>query len=519
VSDKLISARDAIGLIRSGDTLAIHGAGGGNVEPDLLIKTLAEKFAETGQPRDLTLLHVSGIGNWTDSGLNQFDKPGLVRRDIGGHYGMSPRFAQLILDNRMEAYCWPQGVMSQWLREVAAGRPGLVTHIGLRTFIDPRLEGGKLNARTTEDLIEVVTLAGREWLFYRAFPIDICFVRGTTADEKGNISLEEEPAFLEVLPMAMATRNSGGIVICQVKRLAQAGTLHPKAVKIPHTMVDHIVLHPAQWQSVVSEYNPAFSGDVRVPISSLAPMPLDERKVIARRAALDLLGLPRAVLNMGVGMPDGVALVAAEEGIAERITPTIEQGMTGGVPAPGVIFGMSSNPEAILDQAYQFDFYDGGGLDLTFLGMAEADQHGNVNVSKFQGRMPGVGGFVNISQGAKAVTFCGTFTAGGLEVAVGDGRLAIVKEGRFKKFVPQVAQVTFSGAVAAERGQRVQFVTERAVLVITKEGLLLTEIAPGVDLEKDVLGQMAFRPNVAPDLRLMEARIFRAERMGLAGAV
>lgn len=516
MSGKVISAREAIDLIKSGDTLAIHGAGGGNVEPDLLIKTLADKFAETGQPRDLTLLHVSGIGNWTDSGLNQFDKEGLIRRDIGGHYGMSPRFAQLILDNKMEAHCWPQGVMSQWLREVAAGRPGLITHIGLRTFIDPRVEGGKLNARTTEDLIEVVTLAGREWLFYRAFPIHVCFVRGTTADEKGNISMEEEPAFLEVLPMAMATRNSGGIVVCQVKRLAQAGTLHPKSVKIPHTMVDYLVVHPAQWQSVVSEYNPAFSGDVKVPVSSLTPMPLDERKVIARRAALDLVDLPRAVLNMGVGMPDGVALVAAEEGIADRITPTIEQGMTGGVPAPGVIFGMSSNPEAILDQGYQFDFYDGGGLDLSFLGMAEADQQGNVNVSKFQGRMPGVGGFVNISQGAKAVTFCGTFTAGGLEVAVGGGRLTIVKEGRFKKFVPQVAQVTFSGELAAERGQRVQFVTERAVLVITKGGLLLTEIAPGVDLEKDVLGQMAFRPQVAPDLKLMDARIFRDALMGLA---
>jgi propionate CoA-transferase len=518
VSGKVISAREAIDLIKSGQTLGIHGAGGGNVEPDLLIKTLADKFADTGQPRDLTLFHVSGIGNWTDSGLNQLDKVGLVRRDIGGHYGMSPRFAQLILDNKIEAHCWPQGVMSQWLREVAAGRPGLITHIGLKTFIDPRIEGGKLNARTTEDLIEVVRLAGREWLFYKAFPLDVCFVRGTTADEKGNISLEQEPAFLEVLPMAMATRNSGGIVICQVKRLAQAGTLHPKMVKIPHTMVDYIVVHPEQWQSVVSEYNPAFSGEVKIPVSSLTPMPLDERKVIARRAALDLVHLPRAVLNMGVGMPDGVALVAAEEGIADRITPTIEQGMTGGVPAPGVIFGMASNPEAILDQGYQFDFYDGGGLDLTFLGMAEADQHGNVNVSKFKGKMPGVGGFVNISQGARAVAFCGTFTAGGLEVEVGGGRLAIKTEGRFKKFVPQVAQITFSGELAAERGQRVQFITERAVLMIAKGGLLLTEIAPGVDLEKDVLGQMAFRPQVASDLKLMDARIFREELMGLARA-
>ena len=363
----------------------------------------------------------------------------------------------------------------------------------------------------------MVTLAGREWLFYRAFPLNVCFVRGTTADEKGNITMEQEPAYLEVLPMAMATRNSGGIVICQVKRMAQTGTLHPKQVKIPHTLVDHIVVHPEQWQSVVSEYNPAFSGEVRVPVGSIAPMKLDERKVIARRAALEIADLPRAVLNMGVGMPDGVALVAAEEGISDRITATIEQGITGGIPAPGVVFGMSSNPDAIIDQGYQFDFYDGGGLDFTFLGMAEADQRGNVNVSKFQGRMPGVGGFVNISQGAKAVVFCGTFTAGGLEVKIGGGRLQIMKEGRFKKFIPRVEQITFSGELAAELGQRVQFITERAVLVITKEGLVITEIAPGVDLEKDVLAQMAFRPKVAPDLKTMDARIFNEGLMGLKG--
>jgi propionate CoA-transferase len=315
--------------------------------------------------------------------------------------------------------------------------------------------------------------------------------------------------------MAMATRNSGGVVIAQVKRLAQAGSLPGKQVKVPHTMVDHIVVHPNQWQSVESEYNPAYSGEVRVPVSSLPVMELDERKVIARRATLELVRLPRAVLNLGVGMPDGVALVAAEEGIQDRITLTIEQGITGGVPAPGVLFGMSSNPEAVIDQGYQFDFYDGGGLDLTCLGLAEADERGNVNVSKFSGRMPGVGGFVNISQGAKAVAFLGTFTAGGLEVRVADGRLHIVKEGRFKKFVPRVQQITFSGEVAAERGQRVQFITERAVLVITPEGLVLTEIAPGVDLERDVLAQMSFRPRIAPDLRPMDQRIFQPGLMGL----
>jgi len=512
---KVTSARQAIDLITSGQTLAIHGAGGGNVEPDLLIRTLAEKFEQTGQPRDLTLFHVSGLGDWKSTGLNLLTGEGLVRRNIGGHYGMSPKYAQLILENKIEAYNWPQGVMSQWLREVAAGRPGLVTHIGIQTFIDPRIEGGRLNARTTENLIEVITLAGREWLLYRRFPLHVCFIRGTTADEKGNLTLEHEPAFLEVLPMAMATRNSGGIVIAQVKRLAKAGSLHPKMVKVPHTLVDHIVVHPDQWQSVEREYDPALSGEVRVPISSLPPMELDERKVIARRAALEIAALPRAILNMGVGMPDGIARVAAEEGIEDRMTATIEQGITGGIPAPGVIFGMSSNPEAIIDQGYQFDFYDGGGLDLAFLGLAEADQRGNVNVSKFHGRMPGVGGFVNISQGAKAVAFCGTFTAGGLEVEVGEGRLHIRKEGRFRKFVQRVEQITFSGEYATAQGQRVQFITERAVLVITREGLEVTEVAPGVELDRDVIGQMAFRPRVAPDLKPMDERIFRDGLMGL----
>ncbi len=512
---KVISARAAIDLVRSGDTLALHGAGGGNVEADLLIRTLAEKFEETGQPRNLTLFHVSGLGDWKSTGLNLLTGEGLVKRNIGGHYGMSPKYAQVILDNKIEAYNWPQGVMSQWLREVAGGRPGLITHIGLQTFVDPRLEGGKLNARTTEDLVEVITLAGREWLFYRAFPLSVCFIRGTTADEKGNLTLEHEPAFLEVLPMAMATRNSGGIVIAQVKRLAQAGSLHPKMVKVPHTLVDYLVVHPGQWQSVEREYDPALSGEIRVPMSSLPPMELDERKVIARRAALEIAALPRAVLNMGVGMPDGIARVAAEEGIQDRMTATIEQGITGGIPAPGVIFGMSSNPEAIIDQGYQFDFYDGGGLDLSFLGLAEADERGNVNVSKFHGKMPGVGGFVNISQGAKSVAFCGTFTAGGLEVEVGNGGLCIRKEGRFRKFVKRVEQITFSGEYAAAQGQRVQFITERAVLVIAKDGLVVTEVAPGVDLERDVLGQMGFRPRVAPDLKAMDARIFRGGLMGL----
>ncbi|MGE5620796.1 MAG: acyl CoA:acetate/3-ketoacid CoA transferase [Sphingomonadaceae bacterium] len=510
----ILSPDDAVALLKDGDTLAIDGSGGGLGEPDALIAALHRRFEQTGHPRDLTVIHATGIGDRGSRGISLLAMEGLCRRVIGGHWGQGPEMAKLAAENKVEAYNFPQGVLNQLYREIAAGRPGVITHVGLGTFVDPRMEGGKLNDVTKEDLVEVVTIGGREWLFYKAFPIDMAWIRGTTADEDGYISQEQEAATLGALAVAQAGRNSGGVVIAQVKRLAVAGSLPGKCVRIPGPMVDALVIHDGQWQTYEAEYNPAFAGEVRVPLQRLKPLPLGVRKVVARRAAMEIA--PGALLNLGVGMPDGVAAVAAEEGISEAFTLTVEQGGYGGIPAGGVIFGAVSNPKAILDAPSQFDFYDGGGLDVTCLGMAQADRDGNVNVSKFGPTIIGTGGFVDISQGARTVVFCATFTAGGLQAEIRDGRLTIVREGTHRKFLERVDQITFSGAHARERGQRVLYVTERAVLELQPEGVVLTEIAPGIDLRRDVLDLMEFEPVVSRDLKLMDARLFDSAPMGLA---
>jgi acyl CoA:acetate/3-ketoacid CoA transferase len=407
---------------------------------------------------------------------------------------MAPKVAQLALEERIEAYNFPQGAISQLLREIAGGRPGLVTHIGIKTFVDPRLEGGRLNAKTTEDLVHVTELGERECLFYPAFRIDAALIRATTADELGNLTFEEEAAFLEALSIAQATRASGGKVIAQVKYLTEAGTLHPQRVKVPGILVDALVLDPEQKQTSLRVYDPAFSGTVRTPTASLPRMKLNARKVVARRAALEIPA--GAVVNLGVGIPDGVASVAAEEDLLDRFTFAIEQGHVGGVPAPGVEFGAATSPSATIDQPYQFDFFGGGGLDVAFLGMAQTDGEGNVNVSRYGSSLSGCGGFIDISQGTQRVVFCGTFTAGGMEAEVGGGKLHVVREGRHPKFVENVEQITFSGVLARERGQEVLYVTERAVFKLGERAIELVEIAPGVDLERDVLGQMTFEPEI-----------------------
>ena len=510
----VLSADDAVALLKDGDTLAIDGSGGGLVEPDALIAALSRRFERTGHPRDLTVIHATGIGDRASRGVSLLAREGLCRRVIGGHWGQNPEMARLAAANKIEAYNFPQGVLNQLYREIAAGRPGVITHVGLGTFVDPRLEGGKLNSITKEDLVEVVTIGGREWLFYKAFPIDVAFIRGTTADEDGYISLEQEGAILGILPVAQAARNSGGIVIAQVKRLAEAASLPAKSVRVPGPMVDVLVVHERQWQTYEAEYNPAFAGEIRVPLERIKALPFDVRKIVARRAAMEIV--PGALLNLGVGMPDGVAAVAAEEGVSEMFTLTVEQGGYGGIPAPGVIFGAVSNPRAILDGPAQFDFYDGGGLDLTCLGMAQADCGGNVNVSKYGTTITGTGGFVDISQGAKTVVFCATFTAGGLEIDIRDGQLRIVREGKHRKFLRQVDQITFSGDHARSKGQRVLYVTERAVLELQPEGLAIVEIAPGIDLRRDVLDKMEFEPLVSRNLKPMDRRLFDPEPMGLA---
>lgn len=374
-----------------------------------------------------------------------------------------------------------------------------------------------MNSACKEDLVEVMPIQGKDWLFYKSFPVNVTILRGTTADEDGNITMEHEGIVLEHISAAQAAKRSGGIVIVQVKRLAKRGTLDPRMVKIPGILVDAVVVDPDQMQSMITQYNPAYTGEIQEPLSTDGEaMPLNERKLVAKRAAMELF--PDAVVNLGFGIPDGVATVAREEGVSEDITLTVEQGVIGGVPALGVNFSLSTNPQAIVDEGYQFDFYDGGGLDITFLSFAELDPQGNVNVSKFGGRVTGVGGFINISQNAKKVVFCATFTSSGLHVKVGDHKLHIVQEGKYKKFEPQVEQISFSGKQALASGQKVLYVTERAVFELRKEGVVLTEIAPGMDLERDILANMHFKPIIAEDLKEMDARIFSEDSIGIQEA-
>lgn len=504
----LVEAAEAICMVEDGHTLFVGGSGGGIQEPTALLEALGQRFDQTESPNGITVWHCSGIGDQKGGGLGLIAKEGLLKRVVGGHWGMAPKLAKLALEERIEAYNFPQGAISQLLREVAGGRPGLVTHIGIKTFVDPRLEGGRLNTKTTEELVQITELGDRECLFYPAFKIDVAFIRATTADELGNLTFEEEAAFLDALSIAQATRACGGTVIAQVKYLTEAGTLHPQRVKVPGILVDALVLDPEQKQTSLRIYDPSFSGAVRTPTASLPRMKLNARKVVARRAALEI---PEgAVVNLGVGIPDGVASVAAEEGLLDRFTFAIEQGHVGGVPAPGVEFGAATSPLATIDQPYQFDFFNGGGLDVAFLGMAQSDGKGNVNVSRYGSALSGCGGFIDISQGAKRVVFCGTFTAGGMVVEVGGGELRIVREGRHPKFMANAEQITFSGELARERGQEILYVTERAVFRLGDTAIELVEIAPGIDLERDVLGQMAFEPDVS-GVKEMSRALFHSE--------
>jgi len=514
---KIVTAEEAVDIIRDGDTVVTAGFIGAGFAEEIAIR-LEERFLKTGTPRNLTLVYPAGQGDGKNKGLNHFAHEGLVGKVICGHTGLTPRLGELIHANKIFGYNIPMGALVQLFRDIGAGKPGNLTHVGLGTFIDPRIDGGKLNELTKsqgEDLIRTINIDGEEYLFFKAFPINVALLRGTTADPDGNITMEKEALTLDALAMAMAARNSNGFVIVQVERIADRGTLNARHVKIPGILVDCVVVARPEnhWQTFGEPYNPAFSCEIKIPMQAIPPLEMSARKIIVRRAAFELK--PNSIVNLGIGMPEGVSQVANEERMLEYVTLTAESGMIGGFPMAGLNFGAGINIDALIDEPYQFDYYDGGGLDIAFLGAAEVDEEGNVNVSKFGPRFVGPGGFIDISQNSKKVCFVGMFTAGGLRASVKDGKLRIDQEGREKKFVQRVEQKTFSGKHAAMKKQSVLYVTERCVFSLCEEGLELIEIAPGIDLETQILPLMGFRPMMRKPPRLMDPRIFQLPPMGL----
>jgi propionate CoA-transferase len=512
---KFITASEAAKLIPDGATVGLAGMGLSGWAEEVAC-AIRDSFRETGHPRDLTLRQGSAMGDWKERGVTRLGEagPGLITRWSGAHVGSAFTLSKLAVANQLQCHCLPQGVIVNLWREIAAGRPGLLTTVGLGTFVDPRLEGGKMNECTTDELVEFVEFQGQEFLFYKSFKLEVAILRGTISDENGNISFAHESIMNEGLAVAAAAKNCGGIVIVQVEYLAKRGSLNPKEVKIPGVLVDYVVLATdkrASWQTEGEYYEPAFNGDLKKPLSAIEPLPFDERKVICRRCAMEIRR--GDILNLGVGMAADVSKVVAEEGYLDGVTMSTESGMVGGIPSALPNFGSAYNPEAILAHGDMFDFIDGGGLDMTCLGIGEADGEGNVNVSKMGSRLTGPGGFINITQATPKIVFCGTLT-GQAQLQLGDGKIEVVQEGKFKKFVSHVQQITFSGQYA-KPGQEILFVTERCVFRLIGGKMVLTEIAPGIDLDQDILACIDFKPEIAPDLKRMDAGIFHEQWGGL----
>ncbi len=521
---KFMTAAQAAQLIQDGDTVGLMGGGGGLMEATHLFEAVQERFLSTQQPRKLTLIHALGIGDKKTKGMNCFAHEGLVKRVIGGHWVWSPAMQQLALTNKIEAYILPGGVSSQLMREIGAGRPGLISHVGLGTVCDPRHGGGKMNEAAQDELAEVIHIDGHEYLRYKPFPVHVVIVRASSADEEGNISFEHEAANLDAQSLALAARASGGKVIVQVKERLPQGALKAREVRIPAAWVDAIVVDPNQSASYDIPFDPALSGELtdaaraaseaedhsrEVAASQEA---FSERQAVARRAAVELFntGKARPVINYGVGVPDAVAKLIAARNEQHRIYQTIEHGTYGGTLMDGVLFGYARNASAMLDAATQFDFYGGGGLDIAFLGFGEFDAQGSVNVSRLGGFTVGPGGFIDIAQNAKKVVFCGTLAAKGVKLQTGDGQIRVMAQGAVKKLVNKVDQITFSGPQGLVRKQDVLYLTERASFRLTPAGIELFEIAPGIDLQRDVLDQMEFAPLIAKDLKVMDGAHFRA---------
>lgn len=514
--EKIMQSEQLAQEIPDGSTIALVGFGGMG-QCDKILKAIGKRFKEDGHPKNLTVFHTAGQSD-KSNGIEYIAEEGLINRIIGGHWGLAPKIRKLIEENKIDCYCWPQGQLTHLLRAMANKMPGQISPIGLGTFVDPRIEGGKFNDRTKEkeDILKVITLGQEEFLLYPSIPFDYVFIRGTSADENGNITTEEEPLKLEILSAAQAAKAFGGKVIAQVKYLAKKESFHPKNVTVPGFLIDGVIVaenpETEHRQVPSTVYNPIFSGDIRTSARSIASIPLDMRKVIGRRAVHELT--PGAVVNLGIGIPgDVIGPIAYEEGLEQKITLTIESGIIGGVPLGANEFGIARNADAIIDHEYLFDYYHGAGIDITFMGAAEVDIFGNVNVSKFGNRTTGCGGFIDITQPAKKVVFCTTFTSGGLETSIKNGKLNILREGKIKKFRHNVYQITFSGKYASEHDKQVIYVTERAVFRLSKEGLIITEIAPGVDLDRDILQQMDFHPIIDKNLKQMDEAIFKEGSM------
>lgn len=510
---KVVTAAEAVARIETGQTVAVGGSGHLLQAPDGLLEALAMRHDETDRPTQLTVVHTMGIGDNRTGGIGRLARPGLVGRFVGSHYGHNPELMGRIAADDVEAFGIPGGVLSLLYREIAGKRPGLITQVGLGTYVDPRVEGGRLNSRAHGSIAEVVELAGREWLFYPSFPIDVALIRATTADPEGNLTMEDEAGFADNLALASAARASGGFVIAEVKRLAESRSLPPKDVRVPGIIVDAVVLVTDQQQTVATTYSPYLAGTLRAPDAAIEEIPMGPRKLVARRAADELN--PGDVVNLGFGISNGVAAVLAEELCHDEVIFSIEQGMIGGVPGLGGDSGTAINAQAFIDMGAQFDLYDGGGLDVCCVSFGQVDALGNVNVSKLGGRAVGPGGFINITQNAKKVVFCGTLTGGDLDVRIADGALRIEQEGRYTKFVPAVDQITFSAAQSLAAGREIVYVTERAVFRMTRDGLEVVEVAPGLDIERDVLFHMGFRPGVSSALRTMDLRLYLDGPMGM----
>ena len=517
MTNKIMTAEEAVKILKDGDTVSTCGIIGALV-PEKVLAAVEKRFLETGSPRDLTAVFPVAVGDIYElPGADHFAHEGMVKRVIGGSYvtapasGPPPRLVGMVSQNKIEAYNFPMGALMHLHREIAAKRPGLITQVGLKTFVDPRLNGAKMNDRTKEDLIEVISLNGGEYLFYRSFPIDVAIIRGTTADGQGNLTMEHEGSFSVMLTLAMAAHNCGGKVIAQVKRITARGSLNPQLVKVPGILVDAVVIDENQKQATGISYDPAVSGELKRPLGKIDPTPLNIEKVAARRAFLSLR--QGDIVNLGFGIPSLISVIAAEEGLVDQVTFTIEHGAVGGVPLTGLQFGSAWNPEALVESGAMFDFLTGGGINAASMAFAEVDGQGNVNVSrlnKVPHALSGAGGFIDILHSVKRIIFCGTLTAGGIEAEIRDGRVKMIKEGKVVKGVKQLQHRTFDAEFALGKGQKVIYVSERAVFELTREGLILIEVAPGFEV-KDIQRVVEFPLRVSPSLKQMDARLFRPE--------